>query len=189
MADEVYTFPTAVFVDGKLDKSSIQPPPPAPTGPQWKGPLLDEDWHATQASFGGVDFWVQRGSDSEPVRIGEYKRPYARGANLEAMGQDSRTTPVSALLVRSQVLELRKLRDSMVARTYRDPTLGSYTAMLVDVVPNWDATKLNFYQTELTFRRHGIQAIPKVSITPQSAHDAATARYTEIYDRLNPNAL
>jgi len=186
MAKVDHTFqPVTHTPDGVLDQSSVKIPPPAPTGPQWKGPLLDEDWHATQASFGGVDFWVQRGSDSEPIKVAEYPRPYTRGASVEVMGQDPRDTPVSALLVKSQVKRLQALRDSMIARTYRDPTLGSYTALLIDVVPSWDAQKLNFYSTELTFKRAGRQSPVKVAVTPQSARDAVRGQNTVAKDAID----
>jgi len=155
-------------------------PSTQPSGGKWKGRIQDEPWHAVQARFSVVDFWVQRGSDSEPVRLAPYTAPYRRGARHDVMGQDPRTTPVSALLTKSQVNALRKLRDAGIPKTYRDPTLGSYTALLQDVNANWDAQKLNFYQCELSFVRDGYQGTITSTQAPSSAQSAATAQKDSI---------
>jgi hypothetical protein len=105
------------------------------------------------------------------------------------MGQDPRETPVSALLTRSQVRALQKLRDAQIPKTYRDPTLDSYTALLVDVSVNWDSRKLHFYQCSLTFRRQGVQAQAEPPIILQSAYESAAGQYDALLDTLGADGL
>lgn len=156
--------------------------PDAETGSKWKGPLQHEDWENVQGNFGGVDFWVIGGSDREPVRVGEYKKPYSRGAKLESMGQDPREIGVTILAVKSQLKALQKLRDAQILKTYRDQTLGSFTALLVDVGASWSSQKLHFYQCELTFKRDGIQGRVTSPVIPQGAYEAAKSQYNSVFN-------
>jgi len=140
--------------------------------------VKNEPWYAVAAKFGGVEFWCQSTSDGAPRRIQEIERPWQSGADTADMGGKGRRNALGALLAKSQVKELQRLRDTGQPYQLRHPTLGVWMARLVDCPASTSPDLLNFYQCQLEFiaadpAPSSAQAAPSASASADAARGAA----------------
>jgi prophage DNA circulation protein len=86
------------------------------------------------ASFGGVEFAVEKTSDPLMRRWAEHKYPWKDGADIEDMGREPRRTTLTAIFLGdSASTDLGKLMlviDAGKSATFTHPLLGSWTARM-----------------------------------------------------------
>lgn len=84
------------------------------------------------ASFGGVEFQVERVSDTLARRIREYRYPGRNGADLDDLGREPRRTSLTAVFhgssYEAELSQFLQVVDAGKAATFVHPTLGTWTA-------------------------------------------------------------